>query len=111
MGKVVSTRSTLKSFGYFFNPNTLESWNCRWCQNHSDQLPGFLYFQKLYASAIQVNMVNVTQRKTFGGSSEHTVEALAEKFKQGYRLDIDFVAQYRPVETHSDNKHFRLVKR
>jgi len=74
-------------------------------------LPGFLYFQKLYASAIQVNMVNVTQRKTFGGSSEHTVEALAEKFKQGYRLDIDFVAQYRPVETHSDNKHFRLVKR
>lgn len=109
VGKVVSTRSTLKFFGYFFNPNTLESWNCRWCQNHSGQLPGFLYFQKLCASAIQVNMVNVTQRKIFDGSSEHTVEALAEKFKQGYRLDIDSVARNKPLEAHCGAEHFKLT--
>ncbi len=110
MEKAVSTRSTLKSFGYFFNPNTLESWNCRWCQNHSDQLPGFLYFQKLCASAIQVNMVNVTQRKTFGGSSEHTVEALNEKYKNGYRLYIDSIAQNKPTSTHCGIEKFNLVK-
>ena len=110
MGKVVSTRSTLKSFGYFFNPNTLESWNCRWCQNHSNQLPGFLYFQKLYATAIQVNMVNVTQRKIFDGSAEYTVEALNEKYKNGYRLDTDFVSQNKPIGMHCGKEKFNLVK-
>ena len=50
LAKVDSRHSILKSFGYFYNPNTLESWNCRWCQNHSDRLPGFLYFQKLCAA-------------------------------------------------------------
>jgi len=110
MGKVVSTRSTLKSFGYFSNPNTLESWNCRWCQNHCNQLPGFLYFQKLCASAIQVNMVNISTINEFNGSPEHTVEALAEKFKQGYRLDIDSIAQNKPSGTHCGREFFRVIK-
>jgi len=110
MGKVVSTRSTLKSFGYFFNPNTLESWNCRWCQNHSNQLPGFLFFQKLCASAIQVNMVNTSTLNEIDGSAEHTVEALAEKFKQGYKLDIDSIAQNKPSQTHSGPEYFRLTR-
>lgn len=109
-GTMISARSILKSFGYFFNPNTLESWSCRWCQNHSEQLPGFLYFQNQCASAIQVNMVNVTQRKILDGSAEHTVEALSEYYRQGYRLDVDFVARNKPVSTHSGQECFRLTK-
>ncbi|UCE36782.1 MAG: hypothetical protein JSW00_14890 [Thermoplasmata archaeon] len=108
LGKVISTRSILKSFGYFFSPNTLESWNCRWCQNHSGQLPSFLYFQKLCASALQVNMVNISVRKAFNGSDDYTVEALNEKYKQGYRLDIDFVANNRAADTHCGWENFRL---
>ena len=109
LGKVVSTRSTLKSFGYFFSPNTLESWNCRWCQKHSDQLPSFLYFQKLCASAIQVNKVNTSTRGDLDSNAEHTVEVLNEKYKAGFRLDIDFVSQNKPTGTHCDGKCFRLV--
>jgi len=109
-GKTKSPRSVLKSFGYFFNPNTLESWSCRWCQNHSAELPNYLYFQKLCASAIQVNMVNISARKKFNSSDEYTVETLAEKYKQGYRLDIDFVSQNKPSRTHLSAASFRLTR-
>ncbi|MHC4157723.1 MAG: hypothetical protein ACYSSO_01465 [Planctomycetota bacterium] len=110
LGKVTSVRSVLKSFGYFYNPNTLESWNCRWCQNHGDKLPDFLYFQNQCACAVQVNMVNVTDRKLFDGSPDYTVEALAEKYKQGYRLDIDFVVSGKPTHTHCGKEYFILTK-
>lgn len=111
LGRVMSTRSILKSFGYFFNPNTLESWNCRWCQNHSNELPASLYFQKLCASAIQVNMVNATMRKTFDGSAEYSVEVLNESYKQGYRLDIDFIAGNKPTSLHCGQEHLRLIQK
>lgn len=110
IGKVTSTRSILKSFGYFYNPNTLESWSCRWCQENSRKVPNWILFQKLCASALQVNMVNVTPRKVFEGSTEHTVEALAQKYTQGYRLDIDFVSQNRPPGIHGGLEHFRLKR-
>ena len=108
LGKIISTRSVLKSFGYFYSPNTLESWNCRWCQKNASRLPGLLYFQKLCASAIQVNMVNVTTRRSFDGSAENTVEELAKKYQQGHRLDIDYVSQNKPAMTHCGPEHFRL---
>ncbi len=110
MGKITSVRSILKYFGYFCSPNTLESWNCRWCQHHSDQLPSLLYFQNQCASAIQVNMVNVTERKFLDGSSDYTVEGLAEKYKQGYRLDIDYIAKNKPMHTHAGLEYFRLTQ-
>lgn len=109
-GKVSSPRSTLKKFGYFFSPNTLESWNCRWCGNNRDGLPDSTYFQKLCASAVQVNMVNTTTKNTFDGTAEHSVEALNEMYKQGYRLDIDFIAANKPTEPSCGQQHFRLVK-
>jgi len=109
LGKVISTRSVLKSFGYFYSPNTLESWNCRWCQNNSNNLPHFSYFQRLCASAIQINMVNTTTKNAFEGTIEHSVEALNDKYKQGYRLDIDFVAENRPTGTHSGQERFKLT--
>jgi len=110
LGKITSVRSVLKYFGYFYSPNTLESWNCRWCQHHSDQLPGSLYFQNQCASAIQVNMVNVTERKFFDGSSDYTVEGLAEKYMQGYRLDIDYIVKNKPMRTHAGLEYFRLTQ-
>jgi hypothetical protein len=110
LGKSKLKRKILKRFGYFYTPNTLESWNCRWCQNNSEGLPNRLYFQKLCASAIQVNMVNTSTRSDFDNAAEHTIEALNEKYKTGYRLDIDFVAQNKPVGTHSGVEFFRLTK-
>jgi len=110
LNMVISTRSILKSFGYFFSPNTLESWNCRWCQNHSDQLPGFLFFQKQCATAIQVNMVNTpTKDKEFCGNNQYTVEVLADKYKHGYRLDIDYIAGNKPSGIHSGAECFKLI--
>lgn len=108
IGKVISTRSIFKSFGYFYNPNTLESWNCRWCQENRGKMPHWVYFQTFCASALQVNMVNATLRKVFDGSAEHSVEALAEKYQQGYRLDIDYVSKNRPPGIHGGLEHFRL---
>lgn len=110
LGRIISTRSILKSFGFFFSPNTLESWNCRWCQNHSYQLPGLLYFQKLCASAIQVNLVSTSTNNTFDGSAEYTVESLNDKYKQGYRFDIEALERNKPKETHCGKDYFYLRK-
>ncbi len=110
LGKVKSPRSILKSFGYFYVPNTLESWVCRWCQNNSELLPHFLYFQKHCASAVQVNTVNTSTDNEINGSIEHTVEALAEKYNQGYRFDIDFVFKNKPTATHCGMEFFKLTK-
>lgn len=110
LGAIISTRPILKSFGYFFSPNTLESWSCRWCQNHSQQLPKFLYFQKLCASAIQVNMVNTSTNNEANISAEHTVEVLAEKYKQGYRFDIDAIEKNKPTGAHCGQDYFKLIK-
>jgi hypothetical protein len=102
-------RSTLKRFGYFFSPNTLESWPCRWCRRNEQQLPDYTFFQKLCASAIQVNMVNTSTRNDHYGTEEHTVEALNDKYKEGYRVDIDFVAGNRPNEPGCGKEYFKLV--
>ncbi|MHC4534536.1 MAG: hypothetical protein ACYS6K_11340 [Planctomycetota bacterium] len=110
LGTIISTRSILKSFGYFFSPNTLESWSCRWCQNHGHPLPKFLYFQKLCASAIQVNMVNTSTKNEGNSSAEHTVEVLAEKYKQGYRFDIDGIEKNKPTGVHCGQDYFKLIK-
>lgn len=109
--KTKFARKTLKAFGYFFSPNTLESWNCRWCQNNSSQLPLFTYFQKLCASAIQVNMVNTSTENTFDGGDEHTVEALNDKYKQGYRFDIDFISENKPPSLSGGQECFSLIRR
>lgn len=103
-------RSTLKRFGYFFSPNTLESWPCRWCREHKDGLPDFTYFQKICAVAIQVNQVNSSNRNESYGVEEHTVEALDEKYRQGYALDIEYVAARRPAEPSGGQECFRLRK-
>jgi hypothetical protein len=98
-------RSTLKRFGYFFSPNTLESWPCRWCRNNNKQLPDYIYFQKLCASAIQVNMVNTSTGNEHHGVDEHTVESLNNKYKEGYRLDINYISENKPNATHCGKEH------
>jgi len=104
-------RKVLKRFGYFYAPNTLESWNCRWCQRQSEQLPAYIYFQRHCASAVQVNMVNTVTSNESDDSAEHTVEALAKKYEQGYRLDTNFVAKHKPSGTHCGNEYFCLCLR
>jgi len=104
-------RKILKKFGYFFNPNTLESWNCRWCQNNSQKLSHFLYFQKLCASAIQINMVNTSARNDFCSADEYKVEELNNKYKQGYRIDIDFIRKNKPKKTHAGGEYFKLISK
>jgi hypothetical protein len=55
-------------------------------------------------------MVNTTTVNTTDGTAEHTVEALNEKFRQGYRLDTDYVAQHKPSQPGCGKDYFRLVK-
>ena len=110
LAKVTSTRRILKSFGYFFSPNTVESWNCRWCQRNADKLPSRLYFQKICATAIQVNMVNIT-KKEFVNDQQYSIEALNEKYKQGYRFDIDFLFNNKPNSTHRGSDIFKIKEK
>ncbi len=110
LSKVFSVRKILKSFGYFYNPNTLESWNCRWCQRHSKELPGYLYFQKPCASAIQVNIVNTSTINETDRSAELTVEKLAEKYRDGYRFDICALKKNKPSGSHCGKECFGLIK-
>jgi len=110
LGPLGLRRSTLKRFGYFFSPNTLESWPCRWCRNHGGELPGFTYFQKICATAIQVNMVNTSTLNKHYGTGEHTVEALNDKYREGYVLDIDLVAAGKPQTAGSGPEYFGLTR-
>lgn len=110
LGKIMSTRSILKSFGYFFSPNTLESWPCRWCQNQKDRLPQFFYFQKICAWPIQVNMVNISNNNQLQEIELYSVNRLNDKYKQGYRLDIDFIAANKPTGADCGPQYFNLVR-
>src|SRR3989339_4784 len=56
--KLFNSKKLLKKFGFFYNPNTLESWCCRYVQRNPMQFGNLLNFKKICASAIQVNMVN-----------------------------------------------------
>ena len=111
LAKILSTRPVLKSFGFFYSPNTLESWPCRWCQNHKEQMPSFFYFQKLCARPIQVNMVNASNKNELEESDEYTVESLNDKYKNGYRLDIDYVCSNKPRGLHCGEEYFKLTRR
>jgi len=107
ISKVMKPRKILKKFGFFFNPNTLESWNCKWCQRNIDKVPHYLYFQKNCATAIQVNMVNISTANEYD-ECEWTVEKLNEMYKQGYRFDIAKLKKYKPKNTHSEKKYFKI---
>jgi hypothetical protein len=103
-------RKVFKCFGFIFSPNTLESWVCRWCQENPEKLPKFTYFQKLCASAIQVNMVNTSTKGIFEGKEDNTVETLNEKYQQGYRLDLDYIKSNRPKSLACGKECFKLAK-
>lgn len=109
-GKGGIKRKILKKLGYFFSPNTFESFNCRWAQNNAAQLPPYIYFDKQCASAIQVNLVNTTTKSDDQATKENTVEALNKKYQQGVRVDIDHLAANKPIGTHCDEKYFKLKK-
>ena len=103
-----SRRKLLKLLGHFFNPNTFESWACRWCKQHPDEVGPLLAFQKSCATAIQVNLVNTSTRNEWDDCAELTVEALAEKYRAGWRMDIEAIARQRPTQTHSGREFFHL---
>ena len=109
ISKVMKPRKILKKFGFFFNPNTLESWNCKWCQRNIDKIPHYIYFQKNCASAIQVNMVNTSTANEYD-KCEWTVEKLNEMYKQGYRFDINKLKENKPADTHCNSERFYTRK-
>ncbi len=111
VGKVYPRRKLLKFFGFFFNPNTFESWCCRYVQRHPEQFGRLLAFEKICAGAIQVNMVNTSTANQWDDSAELTVEALAEKYKQGWRIDINALETAHPLGTHSGREYFRIIQR
>jgi len=109
ISKVMKPRKILKKLGFFFNPNTLESWNCKWCQRNIEKVPHYIYFQKQCASAIQVNMVNTSTLNEYD-ECEWTVEKLNELYKQGYRFDINKLKENKPAKTQSDKSYFLLTR-
>lgn len=110
LGNTGLRRKILKRFGYIYSPNKLESWPCRWAQKNKTKVPDCIYFQKLCASAIQVNMVNTTTRNDHDGTQEHTVEALNDKYKQNYRFDIEYISANKPSEPGCGREYFKLKK-
>jgi hypothetical protein len=110
VSKFVKPRKLLKSLGFFYNPNTLESWCCRWCKNNAENLPCRVYFQKQCAAAIQVNMVNTSTDNEIDGDFNHTVEKLNEMYKQCHRFDIEALKHNKPSGIHCGKEHFKLTK-
>jgi hypothetical protein len=108
LGKIFSMKNFLSLLNSFHNPNSLEG-NCyRWIKTHKGKYPNQLFFQKICCAALQVNIVNTEVNNPVDGGDEYTVEFLNEKFKKGYRLDIDFLKKNRPDRTHVGQASFRL---
>jgi hypothetical protein len=110
LSKVLSMKNFLTLLETFHNPNNLEGHCYRWVKKHKHRYRKKLFFQKLCCSAIQVNLVNAVVDNPIDGSQEHTAEALNEKFKEGYRLDISYLEENKPRETHTGKKDFKLTK-
>jgi len=110
MKSFTSLKGLHRKIHTFYDPNSLEGDGYRWCKKHKDQLPPDLYFQKLCASAIQVNRVNTSKENPIDGTTEHTVEALNEKYRQGFRIDLEAIERNCPSETHVGRDHFRLKR-
>lgn len=112
LGGIIKKKKLLKKFGYFFSPNNFESWNCRYLHNNPDKFGKYLAFSKICATAIQVNLVNTTTNTDKAENHpEFTVEALNEKYKQGYRIDINYFNKNKPQNTHSNNLYFPLYNK
>lgn len=109
-GCFLKIRNLYKRFGFFYNPNTLESWCCRYVQRHPDAFGHLLAYRSICGTAIQVNMVNTTTVNEWDDSAKLTVEVLAEKYRQGWRLDIASLAADKPGQTHSGPERFQLCK-
>ena len=108
LSSVVSMKDFMASLETFCNPNTLEGYCYRWCKTHKWKLHHCLYFQKLCASVIQVNRVNATIDNPIDGSCECSIDALNEKYKQGYRFDVQAVEENKPDVAHIGRKYFTL---
>jgi hypothetical protein len=111
LSKVFPMKNFLALLETFHNPNNLEGHCYRWVKKHKYRYRKKLFFQKLCCSAIQVNLVNTTVKNPIDGSQEHRVEALNEKFKQGYKFDIEALERNKPERTHVGREKFVLVKR
>lgn len=109
-GRIFKARKLFKRLGFFYNPNTLESWCCRYVQRHPKEFGSFLAYQKICASAIQVNIVNTSTANEIDGDANYTVEYLNQMYRQEYRLDIEFLSQNKPKVTHSGRECFKLKK-
>lgn len=109
LGQIYSRKKTLRAFGYFYNPNTFESWCCRYVKQHPDEFGQYLGFQKICASAVQLNLVNTSTNTDWTGDSDLTVEALNEHYKNGKRIDIDYLVENKPRSTHVEREYFKLI--
>jgi len=110
LGRIISMKHFLISISTFHDPNTLEGYCHKWCTSHKSKLPDYLFFQKLCASAIQVNTVSTTVENPVDVLDGHTIESLNEKYKQGYRFDVEEIEKARPEATHVGGEYFRLVR-
>lgn len=110
LGTFISKKDFIAFVNSFQNPNSLEGYCYRWCRGHKSQLPEYLYFQKLCASAIQINRVNTIIDNPVDGLADHTVETLNAQYLQGYRFDQQAIEANKPHESHVGREYFHLVR-
>lgn len=113
--KILSNIFRMKNFlillETFHNPNNLEGHCYRWIKTHKKRYPDLIFFQNLCSSAIQVNIVNTAIPNPIDGGEEYTIESLNSKFKNGYRIDIDYLVTNKPQNTHIGKEYFRLKQK
>lgn len=113
--KVISMKNFLASLETFYNPNTLETLGYRWCKNHKNKIPDYLFFKKICAIALQINTVNAVkeidiEKHSIKSKSGSNIEELNEMYKQGFLVDIDHIAQLKPILALCNDEFFKLKK-
>lgn len=111
LNRIVSMKNFLASLETFRDPNTLEGYGYRWCKTHKRILPAYLYFQRLCASTLQINIVNTSVPNPIYGTQEHSAETLNRRFMEGYRIDIGAIEKDKPKSLLAGSQFLKLVKR
>ncbi len=104
----VKRKRILRAVNTFHCPNTLEGFGYLWCKKRKRRLAPYLYFQRICATTLQVNRVNTVVANPIYGGEDLSVEALNEKFRNGYRLDTHYLQTHKPTFVRVGHEYVRL---
>ncbi len=86
----------------FSNPNTLEGQLAEKKENFIKTQPFLLCYEQSVAFSNPLNLVQTAWENRVGQNPQYTSQRLAEKFAQGYRVNVESFSNFLPQAVHQE---------